>query len=94
MAAKEAARQPHEAPVIDLQGLSGREAGRKLYEQTRGGEALDMALIRRSAQAAGFQLDEKKLSSLAGKASIEKENAFLSALSPRHTPTRQKEYTR
>ena len=94
MAAKEAARQPHEAPVIDLQGLSGREAGRKLYEQTRGGEALDMALIRRSAQAAGFQLDEKKLSSLAGKASIEKEDAFLSALSPRHTPTPQKEYPR
>jgi len=74
--------------------LSGREAGRKLYEQTQG-SAVDMSLLRRSAQAAGFDLDEKKLASLPGKTPMEREDAFMSALSPRQRQsTRQQEYTR
>lgn len=96
VAAKSAGRQQnHDAtPVIDLQGLSAREAGRKLFEQTQG-SAANMSLLRRSAQAAGFDLDEKKLASLPGKTPMEREDAFMSALSPRQRQsTRQQEHTR
>ncbi len=78
--------------LIDLKGMSPREAGRKLFDETKGNLG-KIDLIKQSAQTAGFVIDEKKLQSANGKSKIEKADIFMKSISlmPKKMPKKQQE---
>ena len=85
-----------EPPLIDLHGLSPREAGRKLFEETQG-DIRHLALMEASATAAGLHLNKQFIKEAQGQHPLVIQDAMLKALREERQPivrTRKEEKTR
>ena len=85
-----------EPPLIDLRGLSPREAGRKLFEETQG-DIRHLALMEASATAAGLHLNKQFIKEAQGQHPLVIQDAMLKALREERQPivrTRKEEKTR
>lgn len=63
MEVKPLAQEQAKETLIQLDGMSPREAGRKLFDVTKG-DLSKMTLMKQSAQQAGLIIDEKKLQNM------------------------------
>ena len=85
-----------EPPLIDLHGLSPREAGRKLFRETQG-DIRPLALMEASATTAGFHLNKESIKEAQGQHPLVIQDAMLKALREERQPivrTRKEEKTR
>ena len=85
-----------EPSLIDLHGLSPREAGRKLFEETQG-DIRHLALMEASAVAVGLRLDGEAIKNAQGQHPLVIQDIMLKALRPEIRSivrTRKEEKTR